>query len=385
MKVRLHDQSGTREYKYVTEEMDRFGTVYVYFRRKGQKKVRLREKPGTDAFDEEYKRALNGTPVLSASLEKRSLAAQGSLRWLVEKYYGAPPFKTLDPDTRRVRSRILDILCERHGHKPFTGMQPRDVAKIRDEKQETPEAANARVKALRQLFKWACAPEYGYAHFNPARDVSYLKSNNPDGHHTWTVEEIQQYRERHPIGTKARLALDVFLYTGVRISDVIKLGRHLERNGPAGDVRRWLAFTETKNGKKKPKHREIPILPVLGATLDASELGNFQYLITEWGKPYATAKSFGNRFKSWCVMAGLPHCSAHGLRKGGAVIAAENGATNDDMKAIFGWETSKQVDLYTRKAERKRIARKSMHLIQLEQEPNESVQTPARVGRGLDS
>lgn len=384
MKVRMRDRSGTRDYKYVTVESDRFGTVYVYFRRKGQKKVRLVATAGTPEFEEEYQRALNGTSVPTQP-KKHFPAAANSLRWLVTKYYDAPPFKTLDPDTRRVRSRILDALCERHGHKLFAGMQPRDVAKIRDEKQETPEAANARVKALRQLFKWACAPEYGYAHLNPARDVPYLKPNNPDGHHTWTVEEIKKYQDRHAIGTKARLALDLFLYTGVRISDVIKLGRHLEKRGPQGDNRRWLAFTETKNGKKKPKHREIPILPKLQATFEASGVGSFQYLITEWSKPYATAKSFGNRFKSWCVMAGLPHCSAHGLRKGGAVIAAENGATNDDMKAIFGWETSKQVDLYTKKAERKRIARKSMHLIQLEQESNESVQTPMRVGSGLDN
>ena len=384
MKVRMRDRSGAREYKYVTEETDRFGTVYVYFRRKSQKKVRLLAMPGTPAFEEQYQRALNG-PSVSTQPKKHLPATPNSLRWLVVKYYDAPPFKTLDPDTRRVRSRILDALCERHGQKLFAGMQPRDVAKIRDEKQETPEAANARVKALRQLFKWACAPEYGYARLNPARDVPYLKPNNPDGHHTWTVEEIKKYQDRHAIGTKARLALDLFLYTGVRISDVIKLGRHLEKRGPQGDNRRWLAFTETKNGKKKPKHREIPILPKLQATLEASGVGNFQYLITEWSKPYATAKSFGNRFKSWCVMAGLPHCSAHGLRKGGAVIAAENGATNDDMKAIFGWETSKQVDLYTKKAERKRIARKSMHLIQLEQESNESVQTPMRVGNGLDN
>ena len=35
-----------------------------------------------------------------------------------------------------------------------------------------PEAANNRVKVLRQMFTWACSPEYGYAEKNPARDVA---------------------------------------------------------------------------------------------------------------------------------------------------------------------------------------------------------------------
>lgn len=377
MKARLRDGSGWREYKYVSEETDSFGRVYTYFRRKGQKKIRLREIPGTEEFDREYRRAFIAAPAPAKTTS--GPAAPNTLRWLVERYYRSPIFLELADDTRRVRARVLDAITERHGHKPFAGMELRDVTKIRDEKASAPEAANSRIKTLRQLFKWACSPEYDYARRNPARDVPYLKPKNPDGHHAWTIEEILQYRARHPVGTKARLALDLFLYTGVRISDVIKLGRHLEKNGPRGDERRWVAFTETKNGKRKPKHREIPILPELQETLDASGVGNFQYLITAFGRPYATPKSFGNRFKSWCMMAGLPHCAAHGMRKAGATIAAENGATNDDLKALFGWESSKQVDLYTKKAQRKKIAAKSMQLIRLEQELNESVQTPKAV------
>ena len=51
---------------------------------------------------------------------------------------------------------------------------------------------------------------------NPARDVPYLKSNNPTGYHTWTLDEVHQFEERHPIGTKARLALALLLFTGQR-------------------------------------------------------------------------------------------------------------------------------------------------------------------------
>ncbi|MBB4275080.1 integrase [Rhizobium mongolense] len=49
--------------------------------------------------------------------------------------------------------------------------------------------------------------------------------------------------------------------------------------------------------------------------------------------------------RSTCDEAGLFHCSTHSLRKAGATIAAENGATDDELMAIFGWTTKKQTML----------------------------------------
>jgi len=37
------------------------------------------------------------------------------------------------------------------------------------------------------------------------------------------------------------------------------------------------------------------------------------------------------------MRSGLAKCSAHGLRKAGATIAAENGATDQQLMAMFGW------------------------------------------------
>jgi hypothetical protein len=54
MKVWLRDKSGTRLYRFLVEDIDRHGNVRVYFRRKGQPKIRLSEMPGTPAFDAEY-------------------------------------------------------------------------------------------------------------------------------------------------------------------------------------------------------------------------------------------------------------------------------------------------------------------------------------------
>jgi integrase len=365
MKVRLRDGSGTRIYKYLIEDVDRHGNVRIYFhRRKGQRKIRLHELAGTTAFTEEYLKALHGGGKPLAR-NVSSTAGAGTVRWLVALYYASAAYKELGASTRKVRRGILDAICARAGSFRFATMEPRDVAKLRDEKASLPEAANARVKALRQLFAWATAAEYGYANRNPAREVPYLRPKNPDGFHTWTIEEIEQYRAHHPIGTMARLALDLLLFTGVRKSDVICLGPQMAREG-------WLRFTEAKGRARKPKHREIPILPALRASIDAMPFGHLNYLTTRFGRPFTT-NGFGNWFKRRCREADLERCSAHGLRKAGATIAANNGASDRQLMAIYGWTTTKQANVYTKKADAKKLTADAMPLIILTQSENEIV------------
>jgi hypothetical protein len=64
-----------------------------------------------------------------------------------------------------------------------------------------------------------------------------------------------------------------------------------------------------------------------------------------------------------CDTAGLPQCSAHGLRKAGAMIAAANGAPPHQLMAIFGWRTLKEAERYTRAAQQQRMAGGAMRTI----------------------
>jgi integrase len=247
-----------------------------------------------------------------------------------------------------VRRGILDAISERAGDFRFADMEPRHVAKLRDEKADQPDAANGRVKALRQLFAWAGSPEYGYATKNPARDVAYLRSKNPDGFRAWSEDDVAKYEAQHPVGTKARLALDLLLYTGVRRSDVVKLGPQMERDGK-------LVFSETKGRARIVKTHELPILPPLRASIDGTPIGHLVYLITPQGRPHS-AKAFGGWFKRRCREAGLDaDLAAHGLRKLGATRCAEAGATEYELMALFGWSSSKLAGLYTRKANRAKL------------------------------
>ena len=279
-----------------------------------------------------------------------ALQSPDTLRYLIESYYASPEFrKELSDRTQYVRRGILNALVEEHGDKPFI-MKPKHLRKLRDAKSDTPEAANALVKALRQVFKWAV--EADLLDSNPAKEVPYI-STGSQGFHSWTIEEVRQYEARHPIGTRARLALALLLFTTQRRSDVVRLGHKMVHDG-------WLQFTQAKNARQKPVKLEIPILLELQRIIEATTpLGKETYLVTEFGRPFSTG-GFGNRFRKWCDEAGLPDCSAHGLRKAGSARLAELGASDREIMAITGHQTAKEVDRYTRGARQKKLAASAM-------------------------
>ncbi len=352
MKIRLTDESGTIDLKYLIEDVDRHGNVRVYFRRGGTKK-RIREPLGSLEFLAAYRNALNGKP----QRDTRQVPAEhGTFKWLVEQYFASASFLTLNPTTRRTRRRILEEVCQvgDRGSNRYRLMKPRHVAKIRDEKLDFPEAANARLKVIRALFKWAMLPEVGFADENPAKEVARIK-NSSGGHHTWTGEEVQQFWSRHVIGSKARLAIDIILLTGARRADAVKFGSQMVSGG-------WLNWVETKGKNQIRKERSIPILPALQASINACPSGHLNWLVTSYGKPFTPA-GFGNWFRDRCDEAGLQHCSAHGLRKAGATFAANNGATTQQLMAIWGWESIEEAERYTKRADRRRLAGDAIHLI----------------------
>ena len=114
---------------------------------------------------------------------------------------------------------------------------------------------------------------------------------------------------------------------------------------------RVIVLTTAKTGQTVT----IPILPVLAATLAAGLTGDLAFICGERGNPL-TKESFGNLFHDACRAAGV-NKRAHGVRKIGATRAAENGATVAELEAIFGWGGGGMAALYTRAADRARLAK----------------------------
>ncbi len=286
----------------------------------------------------------------------------GTWRSLCVKYFAeCADYIRLDERTKRVRRGLIEATfdeptapgsCRYFRDMPLTRMTEDGVEVLRDRKIQTPEAANFRLKAIRQVFKFGVRKKL--APRNPARDVEYFKSGST-GFHAWTPEEVLQFEARHPVGTKARLALALMLFTGQRRSDIIRFGKQHAKGGK-------LIFTQHKGRNRKPKRLTLPILPALQRIIDATPCGDLTFLVNELGRPFTDA-GFGNWFRDRCVDAAVPG-RAHGLRKAGATIAANNGATSRQLMAIFGWDTLKEAERYTRGADQLRLAEDAMHMLE---------------------
>lgn len=367
--------------QYLMTDEDRHGNLRYYFRRKGYRKIRLRAPPGSEQFLKEFQAAYD-SPVLqktafstTSSPAPRANAIPGSLAWLFNEYERlAPTFKVLGHTTKARRRTVMDQICAEAGSadggqpvgdRRFDLLRPKAVAVICG-RCHTPATFNARLKAFREALKFAIGQDLMTA--NPAKEVPYWREET-DGYHTWTVEEVAQYEARWSIGTVQRLALGMLMFTGQRRSDVVVIGK--QHRKVVDGVPGW-EFTQFKGRNKARVNLWIPILPPLQALIDAKPSHNTVYLTTSLGHPF-TAKGFGTQFKKWCVAAKLSHCSAHGLRKAAATLAAEQGASAHQLMAIFGWRSITQALVYTKKAEQKRLAAAAMHMLSAPPEPDAKI------------
>jgi integrase len=355
----------------------RHGKPRYYFRAPGKPKVRLRETPGTIEFEKEVACARLGIPYVktgekpaSSPLVRKS--AEGSLDWLVAEYKRRIGSK-INPGLAGRRFRMYEEICDskigktRRGDLPFAEMERRHVTEIRDELRDTPGAQNHVIKTISALFSWAI--ENGIAKLNPASKIKPFEVGKET--HTWTVEEIRQYEAKHGPGTRARLMLHLATFTGLRLQELAILGRQHVKDG-------WLVIRPGKTKKSSGVVVEIPVLPELQRAIDAGPIGNMTFLVTEFGKPF-TVNGLGNKMRDWCDQADLPHCSTHGLRKAGATIAAENGATDEQLMAIFGWTTKRQTTVYTSKANRKKMAEAGIKHLSRERNEDKIVPHPERL------
>lgn len=323
---------------YIQKEITRHGKTVWYFRRGKEKRIRLLGQFGSPEFNASYEAALVGEPV-----EKKARAARSSLRWLVDRYYESGRFINLASSTQRKYSGILENVCKTGGELNFRTITKKDIIAGRVRREAKPFAANAYVISMKLVFEFAI--DSGWIDENPAIGAAAPK-HKTDGYHTWTKEEVIRYQEYHPLGTQARLALDIMLYTGLRISDAIRLGpQHIKD-----------AMLSVKT-KKTGADIYIPVLPPLLSSIAASSIDGLLFLPSPKGRQRKdTAASVW--FKRQATLAGVQG-TAHGLRKAGATFAAENGATPHELAAMYGWTSTQMAEHYTRKANKAHLAKQA--------------------------
>lgn len=322
---------------HLHRERTRHGALVWYVRKEHGPRIRLRAEYDTPEFWTEYRAALEGAPATSKA------AAPHTLKWAIDRYRASSAWASLAPATRRARENIFHKVLESAGHEPLAAITQKTIIAGRERRAATPHAANNFLKTMRGFFDWA-AGDGGLVDKNPCIGVKMLKGPNEDvGLHTWTEEELERFEAHWPVGTRQRLAFDLMLYTGLRRGDVVRLGRQHVRDG-------LITMRTEKTGEVVV----LPVLPPLSASIEAAQTGDLTFLVTEHGKPFVK-ESFSNWFRDSSRAAGCPG-SAHGLRKAGATRAAENGASERELMAMFGWSTGKQAQHYTRAADRKHLA-----------------------------
>ena len=320
---------------------DRDSRAYYYLRRRGFPRVRLPGLPWSPSFMAAYESALAGprTAIGGGRIKPGSVAA------VVAEYLDSQQFfGSKSAGTQRMRRGILERFRAAYGERPFALLPAEWIEALLDAK--PPHAARSWLVTLRSLCQFAV--KRGWLRADPTANIKQ-RSIKGDGYHTWTEDEIAQFEAHHPVGTKPRLALALLLYTAQRRGDIVKIGRQHIRDG---------VFTVKQ--EKTGVTLAIPVHPHLQAVFDATPGEHLTFLITATGKPYG-GNAFTEQFRNWCDAAGLPRrCKPHGLRKAACRRLAEAGCSANEIMAISGHATMKELVRYTKAADQARLARNAM-------------------------
>src|SRR6185312_4344748 len=267
--------------RHVQHYTDQHGKERWYFRKPGQKKVALPDSRSPE-FMAAYHRAAAGVEI--EPIESKRAGAPGSIAAAITAYYQDNSFTSLAPTTRGMRRALLERFRANNGHKSIAASKQHDIAKFLGSKK--PFASRNWLKALRGLMQYAVATNLRGD--DPTAGIKLRKAPKTDGFHTWTEDEIARYEAKHPIGTRARLAMALMLYTAARVGDAAGLGPQHIRDG-------ILSYRQQKTGR----HLDIPVHSALAAIIAATRSGHLTFVATQAGKSF-TRKGFGNMMRKCC-------------------------------------------------------------------------------------
>ncbi|MEM9762861.1 MAG: tyrosine-type recombinase/integrase [Pseudomonadota bacterium] len=341
--------------KGVLHRKNKDGTIRFYLRATGQ---RLE---GSDWDDPRLLRSY--ADATDQDVKPIARATQGSLALLIDEYAGppksadgaSPAFRALAETTQEQRRRVLGKVREKAGHVKARAITKEHIAG--DVAACSPHAGANRLKAWRGLMGWA--KKSGRLSTDPSKDVEKPRAPRSRGFVPWSLDEIEDYREHHAVGTDARLAMELCYWTASASADAVRLSRTMiGRDG-------LLRFERKKTGT--PALLFFMSLPdwaredlgadhaMLMACIQAMPAGRMLFLETAQGRP-RSAKAFGAWLATHARAAGLPEGrSPHGLRKARAQRLAEAGFSDMARLEWLGQKDAGEAVSYAREADAKRV------------------------------
>lgn len=359
------------DFKFVEKNRSRHGQMRYYFRYEGKRLGRLPDDPESEEFFKLYRkhrRAVEQAEAQPAAADAPAtlpkVAQPGTFHFMCTAYLSSDAYTRLDKTTQAKRRQIIDSMLleplspedpRLFAYMPIAALDVANLEVLRDRKRDTPFAADERVKVLGQVFENALAHKpKPLVKANLALLVKRYRKKT-EGHATIRPDEIASYIEKHGANSKAVLALTILMFTGIRVSDLALLGPQHRRGNT-------FLFRVFKNRNRRPTTLEIPVHPILDAVLKMHRPKGMNYMITEYGHAFSI-KGLSQRVSAWFDQAGLKHLTAHSVRKGLATNIAENEATDLMLEGMFGWTDGKTSKIYTRNAQRARLARQAVSKI----------------------
>ena len=247
-----------------------------------------------------YNEAIEATP----SLPKEPKVKVGTFASLALSYFNRAKFKSHRPETQRSQRGIINSLVADTWSERGLPCGQEHIQAMVDAKAGTPSAARNLLNVIRALMDHAIALKLRGD--NPAIGVKRprIKGN---GFRSWKDQHCAKFEAKWPGGTRARLAYELLSCTGLRRSDIVRVGRqHIRELDEPVTVGPYTITHEIALGQQKTDENVggLLILPQLQAAIDAMPSDNLTFVVTKNGSPL-TKESFGNWFHDCCIEAGL--------------------------------------------------------------------------------
>jgi hypothetical protein len=227
------------ELRHVQCWTDHLGRNRYRFRRRGYPRVELpvNGDPNSPEFQAAYHAALRGEKLDDALAAVAARGGSGTVKNAIAQYLASTTFNDdYSPSTKALRRPMLNSVSRLVGTLPLAKMDGNWIERWL-ETAPTKGVKRTRLLALRPFCQWAVSMRLIAS--DPTKDIK-VKAKDSEGHATWTDEQIAQFRAHHPLGNKARLALELLLAVAARRGDGIALGRQHLKDG-------CLVFTQEKN------------------------------------------------------------------------------------------------------------------------------------------
>jgi integrase len=270
---------------------------------------------------------------------------------LIDGYIAAWPKlpKPLAEGTQRLYQQGFKKARKAWGELAARGLRPSHVRELMEGLYETPGAANSFLASIRALS--AFARSHDLIDWPLTDGVKPFELEG--GYEPWTDEQIKVAYALPPSGFRRGVML--MLYTGQRVSDMVRLGPTMIDEG---------GFDLGFKGQVKTEVRPwCPVLPELAAEMATWEKRPGPFVLTKRGKPYSAAY-FTEAFRDHVKMKvpALADVDLHGLRATAVIRLKRAGLSEAMIGDVVGMSIA-MVQRYTRFENRKASGKAALVLM----------------------